>query len=195
MRRWTIILTPLLLLSVIVSAAHGEDAFYRVALSDLKIIEGQAPAQPKDQANKWGYVSNPMQPYARLSGPGEIYIDFRSDWPMGWNQGQTFRTTLVARGEKGKDLRGVLYLPKPDWSGMARVGFEIPASAAAANSRRDFYAAKYKNYERLLKANLPGGPLFRREMEAAGREIGFAAAANPARNHVDDLAGTFALVS
>ncbi|HEV8604820.1 MAG TPA: hypothetical protein VGQ99_05610 [Tepidisphaeraceae bacterium] len=196
MRRFQIKLTPLLLLGMMLSAARGEDAFYRVGVSELKIIEGELPAVPRSGGPQWGVGLNTMAPYARLEGAGEVYVDFRADWPLPARGPLAFLNTMLVRAEKGKELRGILYLPKSDWSGMTAVRFEIPAGKAKAEARKDFYEEKRAHYARLVESGVPGGAWFRHEMEAAAKELEqeVKAEARPGRR-VDDLGKTFGLFS
>jgi hypothetical protein len=184
----------LLLLATFAPAAQAKDTFYRLGINELNIREDTTA--PRDRSTKWGYIDNPMQPYAHLDGAGEAYIDFRADWPRRWRDLQSFRTTLLVRAEEGQAIKGILYLPRRDWSGMNAFRFEIVPQQANTDARKDFYDCKAAHYQRLLDAGIPGGSWFAHEIQSAAKELGNQIRTKPgsvARSN--DLSGTFALFS
>ena len=185
-----------LLLASLAPSTHAKDAFYRLTLDEMNIQGDTGP--PGQRTHKWGYNDNPMQPYAALDEAGEVYIDFRSDWPRRWQDRlwQGFKTTLLIRAEAGKKLRGTLYLPRPGWSGMNAFAFEVDPQKEKPDARKDFFECKEIHYRRLLDAPIPGDAWFAHEIKSAAKESGRDAqpGAKTPRGAAD-LAGTFGFLS
>ncbi|HWB12415.1 MAG TPA: hypothetical protein VG826_24535 [Pirellulales bacterium] len=153
-------------------AAAAEDSFYRVPLADLKLAEGELPDEGEYRPwRSWERVQA-MQPYAVLDGEGEAYIEFQTV-RRGWAATPSMLRSegaVVARAPAGRDLSGFLYLPKADYTGMVKLRFTIPMSAAMKESEA-FYRAKQQHYQELLDRGLPGAAWFRHQARSARRKL------------------------
>src|SRR5687767_8645392 len=77
----------LLMLATCASTAlvRAEDAFFRVPLGELKLVEGRLP--PDRAGDGWAgdFRANPLRPYAVLDGGGEAFVvpaDLGRDAPV-----------------------------------------------------------------------------------------------------------------
>ena len=132
------------------TAAHAEDAYYRVRLGDLKITEGTLPQPPSMPDWRHWQRAWAMLPYAVLDGGGEAYVN-SGDATMRfspWSMPQLDR-------ERGSDPHPQLPGRRRDraavlsQAGLERDGglkFTIPATAAKAEAREPFYRAKEAYY-------------------------------------------------
>ena len=73
----------------------------------------------------------------------------------------------VVRAPAGADVKGSVYLAKPDLSGMVRIDFTIPKEKSSDNFRREFLVAKAFHYSQLVGDGCPGGAWFRHEYRIA----------------------------
>ncbi len=160
-----------LLLSAVPAAA--DDAYFHVPIKDLEITEGKLPDNKTDGANIWSSrgwrLSQQIFPYGTLDRPGEIYVQWESQFPtvLQWQNVQ-----VVIRAPQGADVTGRLVLPQHDFHGMTTVKFKLPASAAKDDNPTEFYKGKAAHYRRLWQAQLPGGAWFRHQLSEAQRKLG-----------------------
>ncbi len=159
--------------------AGAKDLFYRIPFArfktkELKITSGSLPASE----NYRGYVSfrerHVIMPYVSIEGEGEAYIA-----PMkgsgGWRSGRMdsfLGGSLVIRAPQSKAVKGTLYMPDPEYSGMTRTGFEVPADWSSKKERRIFYETKRDYYRALLEREIPGAAWFRHQVIACERALG-----------------------
>ena len=68
------------------------------------------------------------------------------------------------------DVKGVLFVPNSQATGLERLPFRVPRSAAKADAGPDFYAAKLASLDRLIGRRIPGGAWFRHQFMLA-REV------------------------
>ncbi len=163
----------------------AEDVYYYLPLKDVTVTKGQFPtdsditvsARLAVSRNLRG-LSDFMQPYAVGGANEEIYVDFddgrrRSLWsPRTSLSEQMSQTHIAVRAEKGKDVAGLLFLPKPDWSRMASLDFSLSnASTDQKAARLSFLRAKQRHYRNLLNRNVPGAAWFRYQADTAGSQI------------------------
>ncbi|HEX8910837.1 MAG TPA: hypothetical protein VF796_00660 [Humisphaera sp.] len=158
--------------------ARADDAYYRVAVSDLKLTAGELPAaRPGDAQHVDWTRAYAMQPWAAVDGGGEAYIEHAEG---GWAAASYVRGTgslhVVVRGEAGKDVTGTLVVPAGDWKKMVPVKFAIPAAAASADAKTAFNQAKLVHYNALLSRPRPGAAWFRHQADAARVAVGDKAA-------------------
>jgi hypothetical protein len=152
-------------------AACAEDAFYHVPLTDLKLTEGKYPDPPQYRYDwRTRQRREAMRPRAVLDGEGEVYFEEENQnrsWWWWWAPARAPNEGAIAvRAPAGHKITGSLYVPKTDYSGMARLRFAIDASAALATSD-NFYEAKENYYETLIWRDLPGGAWFRHQIHLA----------------------------
>jgi hypothetical protein len=156
----------------VAAAAKADDAFYRVPLADLKLTEGELP--PDEEGYHFRTIERvaAMQPYASLDGDGEAYLEFQTVRPRWAAPPSVVRSdaAIVARVAAGRDVSGSLYLPKADYSGMAKLRFTIPATAALKEGDV-FYRTKQQHYQELLDRGLPGAAWFRHQVRSARRAL------------------------
>lgn len=122
-------------------------------------------------------------PYAVGSSGEEIYIDFsgtiqQDQWGR-FNLWQIQSVTqlldnayIAIKTEQDLLSAGVVYLPKPDLSGMAAVKFTISKEAARSDSesaKRQFYTAMKNHYDFLRSNGFTGGAWFRYRADQARR--------------------------
>jgi hypothetical protein len=115
-----------------------------------------------------------MMPYVALEGEGEAYVNLSETLWHPWETQQTRASdrSLVVRLPQARDVIGMLFVPKEDWSGMVKVRFRIPADAAKPEAREAFYREKEHHYRQLVHRNLPGGAWFRHEARSAEEALG-----------------------
>lgn len=147
----------------------ADDAFYRVPLADLKLTEGEFPADDLENRYDWRTWQRreAMQPRALLDGEGEAYLTLdRNNWQWATPAQVRSEASIAIRAPQGRDVTGLLYVPKSDFSGMAKLRFSIPTSSALKEGK-DFYRAKDQHYQALLGRGLPGAAWFRHERRLA----------------------------
>lgn len=160
-------------LAVPVGAARAEDAFYRVPLTELKLTAGKFP-DPSKYRSDWRYNwrtrqrREAMQPRAVVDGEGEAYFEENNRFNWWWWTPAPLldEGVLAVRAPAGHDVTGSLYVPKTDYSGMVRLRFAIPASAALEGGE-EFYLAKEDHYDALLDRDVPGGAWYRHQTRLA----------------------------
>jgi hypothetical protein len=170
-------LPPFACLAAIVIAqmatAAAEDSFYRVPLADLKLTDGEMPSDDEEHRpwRSWERVQA-LQPYTTLDGEGEAYLEFQTVRPRWAAPPSVLRSegAVVARAPSGRDVTGCLYLPKADYTGMTKLRFSIPTSAAIKEGEA-FYRAKQQHYRELLDRGLPGAAWFRHQARSARKKL------------------------
>lgn len=109
-------------------AAPGaeEEAYFLVWPTNIEMEEGQWPPALLSGGD-WGAQAKAaaMQPYVVLDGEGEAYLNDRDE--------------LMIRLPRKRDVAGWMVVPKDDLSGMSRLRFRVPASAARASAREAFF--------------------------------------------------------
>lgn len=163
-----------------------DDAAF-VAL-DLELLEFEDGAPELGEVGFWPHRwRTNLMPYARLEGPGEIYV-LDPDGPSFENRASVrtrARVGVRAPDAVGGDaLRGTLYLPVAGWEVPAegaptsftqhRFVVRVPQDKAA--DRAAFEQIRSSYYEDLLRPNLPGAAWFRHRE----RGYGLALAETPA---------------
>jgi hypothetical protein len=163
---------PLVLcLAALGGAVRAQDVFYRVPLADLKLTEGKFPEQ-SDYSSNWAYNwrtrqrRQAMQPRVVLDGEGEVYLEEQNQFRWWAPAPLPNDVALAVRAPAGRKVTGSLYVPKTDYSGMARLRFAIDASTASKVGDA-FYLAKEAHYEALLGRDLPGGAWYRHQVRLA----------------------------
>ncbi|HVX13246.1 MAG TPA: hypothetical protein VHC22_18830 [Pirellulales bacterium] len=189
--------------SAVAARAVAEDSFYRVPLAELKLIEGELPSQDEYRYD-WRARERieAMQPSVSLDGRGEVYFALDSA-SVRWASPSVLNGegAVAVRAPAGRDVAGSLYVPKADYSGMVKLRFSIPASAAAKNGAA-FYRAKRQHYQALLERGLPGAAWFRHQRHLAREALGQNGKSTeeadeglPPRRRAGDFEDTFDLYS
>lgn len=183
-------LITILLLSGVVLA---EDAYYNLPIRALDFTDGELPAMVPGTWQR----GEPMQPYVVLDGAGEAFLNLQLQWRPRRPAADDLNETIAIRAPAGQDVTGHLYILKPDRSGMIRLTFTVPASAAKHEAREAFYQTKERHYERLLASNFPGAAWFRHQArQARHAHTGRTDDRRPDRNlrrRTNELADTYAL--
>ncbi len=183
------------------SQQHRPAATYDVPLLELALAKGvELPTYP-DQApyGKWD-VYAAMWPYAVIEGEGEALVTLPGYSPNEWQRPGHGAGRLLVRTASPRDVRGLLFVPKNDWSGMLRLEFTIPA-ARATSDEAAFLRAQAQHYARLLHERVAGAAWFRHRLDEIRKRLGEAAANEPAvaqwdnPTTDDDLLETYALFS
>jgi hypothetical protein len=155
--------------------AFAEDVFFHVPVSRLKLVEGALPKPLELKDMRWEMVQA-IRPYAVLDGAGEVYVtEGDAEGNEGWWTGKPWSATtsvLAARAPAGAEVKGTIFVPKGDLSGLTPLRFTIPADEASAPARRDFYVAKESHFDDLQMSGVPGAAWFRRQATEAHREVG-----------------------
>jgi hypothetical protein len=152
-------------------AAHAtaEEAYYDVSLTDLRLTEGQLPAD----LDVWRMRLPERRPYAVLDGEGEAYIGLPAEggWEAwyGWESVRTSASLAIA-APAGQDVTGHLYLPRTDAEGMERLSFAVAASQSTPQAKGMFLWAKQRHYEHLLARRIPGAAWFRHQVQETQKE-------------------------
>ena len=198
------------LVCCLAATAWGEDAYYDLAIGDLKWVErqgepaGAVPAadHPAAAFSDWRRREARV-PYVWLEGAGEAFLSPGEETALwtgleDWKRGGR----IAIRVPAGQAPSGRLYLPNADATGMTRFDFAIPADKLASNpeAKRAFYLAEQSHYRRLIDRNIAGAAWFRHQWQSAGAQLGPQPndaeprqRNRPARE--DDLESTFALFS
>src|SRR4051794_35328129 len=140
--RWIALVTILALGGAQPRTATADDAFYDVALSDLKITSGQLPkAHDSAQPRRFDRLRSAMLPRVVLNGRGEAYLKVPNDevWRFqgGSGAGRDGPTSpLGVRATAAGDVTGQFFLPSSEGSDMQRVVFTTPASTAKQSARQ-----------------------------------------------------------
>ncbi len=153
-----------LIVLLFASSIFAADVFYSVHPGDLTITEGTLPAEGKSPDYRNWQVLQLMTPRAALDGAGEVYV-------TAGNPGAS-EVTLHIRAVDGQEVKGRLYVPKADRSGMAGVKFKLAAAAGKAQAKAEFLTAKHDYYQDLTDRNIPGAAWFRHQMDTANRDRG-----------------------
>lgn len=181
-----------LILALYSASALAEEAYYRVPLNELDIVEGELPTEG------W-IVFSPnyaLPVYARIDGPGEIYAEVN----------RTFHEVARLRDEgaivcitpEKRDISGRLHiLSELDGEQKYnRIAFTIPAESASLEAEQSFYRAKSRHYHALIDGwDATGAAWFRRQyLQARGdEEPGLSSWRN--RSAVNNTEDSFALFS
>src|SRR5258705_1271879 len=83
--------------------AQGADAYYRIPIMSLDVIEGSWPSETDATIHHWR--SLPLfQPYATLEGEGEVYVDGDSSHRWTTSNGHA----VAIRAPKDQEVLGTL---------------------------------------------------------------------------------------
>ena len=159
---------------ILSGTGFSEDAYYSLALSELKLTEGSLP-EWKSPAN-WRNQAI-LEPYAVLEGPGEVFVERSGD----------SRTAL--RAPEGRLVKARLYVPNPDWTSMQGFSFTVEPSGKSTEAKKDFFRAKVKHYERLLSRGIPGAAWFRHQADEARKVLAGLSGEKPAENEPSPFPG------
>ncbi|HEX7449315.1 MAG TPA: hypothetical protein VF306_17300 [Pirellulales bacterium] len=153
------------------TAAHAEDAFFRVPIANLKLTEGTLP-EADEQISSWANWGRreSFQPRVVLEGEGEAYLERRDDWRGRWDNETGWQDAIVAHAPARRDVAGYLFLRDRASTGMVRVKFLLPA-AEGKSTAGAFYQAKEAYYEWLLSRQIAGGAWFRHEAREAQNRL------------------------
>ena len=160
---------------------------YWIPFDQLKLTEGEWPAATTETLAARGRLGARRlvaqqfyHPYVVLDGRGEAFLDnFRPEDARDprfqrlsfWWDRPVRDLGLAARIPEGAALRGRLFLPKPDVSGMVMVRFAVEdAPTTQGRAREQFLKAKEHHYTRLLQADIPGAAWFRHQARRAQAE-------------------------
>lgn len=194
--------------------AFGDDVYYYVSLSKLRIDNGELPASASvDQSlrnidrSMRSNIENYVQPYAVGSNGEEIYLRYEPERrTRNWNIRRPISnlvadTFMAIRTQKSGTPSGVLYLPRADFSGMERLEFSLDSVEQDQEfARRNFLNTKEKHYERLLRLRGAGAAWYRYQIRQVQIELsgkaaddGNAGRTRPARQ--SQMERTFAIFS
>lgn len=175
-------LTCIVLLTVWSAAAGGgshaaaEDVYYFKPIRELTLVEG-ALRRDFDQPvrDRFGRQIFALQPYLALEGAGEAYLALdsgaTSSPEINAAEGR-FGSRIAMRVPQRREIRGKLYFPKTDQSGVDELTFRVPAGEGRPAFKDAFLRTKQAHYERLGAANLPGAAWFRHQARSAAEALG-----------------------
>ena len=176
-------------LLVLPSSLPAAETYVSVALDRLKITKGKLPAEPKSADWRTWRRRRLVRPHVVLDGKGEAYV---AAYGVGRFRGRAVartpgvragavRESLVLHVLAGKAVTGTLYLPKADWSGLAKLRFKIPATEDKKQepARKEFLTAKIAHYRYLLQLRIPGRAWFRHQLRVGERELSGKSAGTP----------------
>lgn len=164
----------LLLMVLVTLSARAEVTYFDVPLTEI-VRKPEAPATQPDSIprlhRRW-QMQSVMIPRVILSS-GEGYITNPTGERIRAATDETYEIcNLVAAAEAGKDLTGTIYLPKPDFSGMERFEFTLPAAKARAEAKEAFHFALHDWCEQRLNSSIPGAAWFRYRLGEARKVLG-----------------------
>ena len=124
------ILSGAMLIAILLSSGVvlAEDAYYSVLIRDLNFMPEMAP-------RVWQRGEG-LQPHIVLDGEGEAFL-------AQWRGRRPDPNEIIAiRAPEGQDVVGYLSILKQDESGVIRLKFIVPASAAKPEAKEAFYQTK-----------------------------------------------------
>lgn len=169
MKQTRLIVTILLLVFACAVNAPAEDVFYNVQLGDLELTDGSLPRATRRYERRMRQRIPALRPYAVLQGGGEAYVSFN-----GFNSLRNGMAglSLVARTPRKGSPCGILYVPKPDCSGMDKLHFRFrPVPVPATDAKSQFFRVKKEYYSSLLDRRLPGSAWFRHQVREAEQAL------------------------
>ncbi|HKD36587.1 MAG TPA: hypothetical protein VKB78_07295, partial [Pirellulales bacterium] len=179
----------LLVVAILVSlasTAYSADAYFRVPLDDLQIVEGKLPRAGDRNNNSNEYFGRQwrlipaMQPYAVINGNGEAFVSFH-EWSWyaptrpgisGDELSRNPSDAILIRAPQGADVSGLIVMPTPNFNGMARAKFKVSAQLANDRFAKEFHQEMAQHYWSLANRGIPGGAWFRHQIRLADRELG-----------------------
>jgi hypothetical protein len=161
-------------ITLLAHSALAVDAFFHIPVPSLTFTEGALPTGSAPR--KFDLQLFPaFQPYAALDGEGEVFIGGETLMPWSPPERLYSNSILAARAPKGKEVTGRLFVPKPDFSGMAILRFKLGSDAEKPDSKAEFLKAKEGYYRRLRDRDIPGAAWFRHQenevLKASGTNI------------------------
>ena len=172
-------------------APHAEAVYFDVPLPELELLEGaELPVLTDGWWRAPSYAD--MTPYATVEGAGRALVhggpeaeaNARVAGPIAVD-----RLRLAVRALTAGEVRGTLFLPNAEWTGMTRLAFRLAPELATA-SPEAFERAESMHYARLLADGRAGAAWFRHQLGERPPD--------PTARSVtpdDDLLRTFALFS
>ena len=181
-----------------VDCARGSDVYYYLPLNKLDITKGKLPeGGSRDPAARYlrgrqrRNFENLMQPYAVSNSEEEIYLFVEAErdqhrWLIRQSISQNIADTFIAIRATGEtDCSGRLFLPKPDFSGMAAVDFSASAPAGdQETARRNFLRAKQAHFQHLRDRDIPGSAWFRHNEQNARHALTEASGDGPGDSNI-----------
>lgn len=179
MLRKTFCLSIVLCLLGFIEHVPAKDMYYYLPLKDLRITRGKLPDSPevhpavqKISRRRSRLLRDFMYPRAIGNNREEIYLVFDEagrlapdSRPLSPDINNMY---ITIRASKEAIPSGLLFLPKPDWSGMNRLGFSAtPPVFDQEFARESFLKAKEQHYKRLLALGIPGAAWFRHQIREA----------------------------
>ena len=153
----TVILKLLLVPAIVTAtAAFGaEDTYYVQNVVDLNFSGGSLP-DPSGQfgGRRFRERFQAMLPYAVIRGEGEAYVTGVSPRALAFEA--SVGAIVSIRAPAGQEVRGRLFWPKKDASGMVACSFSMPAQLGSLDNKRKFLDHKRQHYDALTGRNLPG---------------------------------------
>ncbi len=158
----------------VVKAVSAEEAYYTRSLTSVPLTSGTLPQMG---SSTWQHLrlASVMRSYVVLDGPGEAYI---SCAPA--SAGRNFPTSqpfcgqgdwLTLKAPAGKSVAGSIYVAEPDFKGMRKVTFRIPAQDLASGAKTAFLRGKLAYYRNLQSLGAAGTAWYRHVAEKTAREV------------------------
>ena len=151
--------------------AMAEDTFYDLVISDLDLGGAKYPDLVAKSSGRGGWArAQQLDPYAVLNVPGEVYLELRSaefGRPAFGRQRQ-----IAIRTPANVEVKGLLFVPNADGSGLEPLPFSVPRSAAKPDAETNFYALKLAQLNWLVERRIPGGAWFRHQIVATRQAMG-----------------------
>lgn len=159
------------------STSQAEDAFFRLPLTELQLVDGELPDYGQLNGVDWRIRQRVTQtlPDVQLDVTGEAYLHTGDQWTSLFIQprrNDAVAAQLAIRVAAKQDITGRLVLPKTDGTGLVALKFRIPAGSANPGAERDFQFAKIEHYERRQLAGGLGAAWYRYQIETAHKALG-----------------------
>ncbi len=145
------------------------ETYYRIPAADLL----GADAVPQLDGRQYGWNNRERQlaflPYATLSGPGSVFVQYKPIDEGFWGNPLPVRHTLalLVRLPEPGPIAGTLVIPQSDLSGMQPLKFKLADAAKYAVEPRAFHAARQQHYRRMLERGVAGAAWFRHQYREA----------------------------
>lgn len=163
----------LVTLAIPAGPLFAADAYFDIAVSELKFTQGSLPAEEGSTGVNWR-TWDFYKPRAVLD-EGEVFISGSYSY---WNWPREFlqQGRLHIRAPAGKAVVGRLLVPRlaapgePTKPGLEVLEFQIPAGKAVKTARGAFLVAKEDYLANLVSRRVPGTAWFRHELRQLRQE-------------------------
>lgn len=174
---------------------RGEDAYFDLPLADVKLDPALPEPDPNADFRNWR-MRQAMLPRVVIEG-GEGFLTLGEGMDVvSAATDVTPGARLVLRAPSNREIKGILFVARSDFSGMQPLRFTVAAESAKSEAKQRFLRVLISHCDSQLMSNQPGTAYFRHRAAAAARELGEKTDESNARfqpNRVTELESTLDL--